>query len=625
MNKKKVISTEIQKGQDIYLGIDIGSISINTVLLNDKKEIIDNKYTYCHGKPFHILYDVLESIMNTYGQNAIVQLTITGSGGKQAVELIGGQFVNEIIAQSTSVAKLYPQVKTIIEMGGEDSKLITMEKKGVTNSSQLSDFSLNSLCAAGTGSFLDQQANRIGVSIENEFGELALQSKSPPRIAGRCSVFAKSDMIHLQQIATPLHDIVAGLCFAVARNYKSTLGRGKKLESPFSFQGGVAANSGMIRAFKEILEIKDDELIIPEYYASMGAIGAVLYSLGQTRNGSGFKGINELKTYLSSNKLNSAHHSQLQVSKATYKKEIFNKFEEGKKIDVALGLDVGSLSTNVVLIDKDDNVIARRYLPTASKPLNAIQNGLKEIYDEVGDKVNVIAAGTTGSGRYLTGDFIGADIIQNEITAQATAAIAHDPTVDTIFEIGGQDSKYISIQNGVIVDFEMNKVCAAGTGSFLQEQAEKLDINIVKEFGDMALNAKSPVKLGDRCTVFMESDLNSHQQKGAKKEDLVGGLAYSIVQNYLQKVVGIKPVGDKIFFQGGVTNNKSVVAAFEKITGKSITIPPHFDVTGAIGAAMLARKLVNDNPTRFKGFNVSNLPFTTDRFTCKECSNKLAT
>jgi predicted CoA-substrate-specific enzyme activase len=247
---------------------------------------------------------------------------------------------------------------------------------------------------------------------------------------------------------------------------------------------------------------------------------------------------------------------------------------------------------------------------------------MTEIYDEVGQDVEVIGAGTTGSGRYLTGDFIGADTIQNEITAQATAAIDYDPTVDTIFEIGGQDSKYISIENGVVVDFEMNKVCAAGTGSFLEEQAEKLNINIVEEFGYMALNSECPVKLGDRCTVFMESDLNSYMQKGAHNENLVGGLAYSIVYNYLQKVVADRKVGNKIFFQGGVTNNKAVVAAFEYVTGKKITIPPHFDVTGAIGAAILAqRSMKKGQKTTFKGFGIRNATYVNSRFVCQSCVN----
>ncbi|MBK6963529.1 MAG: CoA activase [Bacteroidales bacterium] len=606
-----------------HLGLDIGSISINAVVIDEAGKVLENRYEYCYGKPFDVLLRVLDELILTYNISSIGTVAYTGSGGKQAAQMAGGVFVNEIIAQSTSVSQLYPQIRTIIEMGGEDSKLIFMENGSASGFSRLSDFSMNSLCAAGTGSFLDQQAKRIQVPIEHEFGKLALLSENPPRIAGRCSVFAKSDMIHLQQVATPLHDIVAGLCFAVARNFKSTLGRGKKFEKPFIFQGGVAANAGMVRAFSEVFELDPDELLIPEHHASMGALGAIFHTLKHLNgNDITFRGTAGIADYLASDRSNSARLSPLKLSGAVYDKEVRKVLPEGKKTGVYLGIDVGSLSTNVVLIDELNQVIARRYLPTASKPLNAIQRGLKEIFEEVGEKVEVLAAGTTGSGRYLTGDFVGADSIRNEITAQATAAIAWDPEVDTIFEIGGQDSKYISIEHGVVVDFEMNKVCAAGTGSFLEEQAEKLDISIYDQFADVAMKSEKPVSMGDRCTVFMESDLNSHQQKGAAISDLVGGLAYSIVQNYLHKVVGDKPVGQKIFFQGGVTNNKAVVAAFEKVTGKSITIPPHFDVTGAIGAAILARKsMATGQKTRFKGFHVSNIPFTVSGFTCNACTN----
>ena len=605
-----------------FLSLDVGSISVNTIVLNESEEILENRYTYCHGKPFNVVRSVIAEILDTYRSHNLQKLVFTGSGGQKMADLLGGQFVNEIIAQSTAVIKYYPEGRTIIEMGGEDSKLIFLENDSKSSHTQLSDFVMNSLCAAGTGSFLDQQANRIGVAIENEFGALALKSENPPRIAGRCSVFAKSDMIHLQQVATPLHDIVAGLCFAVARNFKSTLGRGKDLQKPVIFQGGVAANAGMVRAFREIYKLQDGELIIPEHYASMGALGAIHHAIANPGSQDlSFKGLSSLDDYLNDTNHTEAYHTPLEESKATYDKAIKLNNQNGHKTKVSLGIDVGSLSTNVVLIDKDNQVVARRYLPTASKPLHAIQRGLKEVFEEVGEHVEVTSVGTTGSGRYLTGDFVGADIIQNEITAQATAAIAHDPEVDTIFEIGGQDSKYISIRNGVIVDFEMNKVCAAGTGSFLEEQAEKLNIQIKKEFGEKALSSKTPVKLGNRCTVFMESDLNAHQQRGSRTEDLIGGLAYSIVENYIQKVVGVKPIGNKIFFQGGVTNNKSVVAAFEKVTGKPITIPPHYDVTGAIGAAILARNAINGHKTRFKGFQVSEIPFTVDRFTCKKCSN----
>ncbi|MCF8225492.1 MAG: acyl-CoA dehydratase activase [Bacteroidales bacterium] len=610
--------------QPVHFGFDIGSISVNTVVMDNEKNIIENRYDLCHGKPFALLLSILQSLEEKYSKERVGLIGITGTGGKLAQQLIGGKYINEIVAQSTSVADMYPDTKTIIEMGGEDSKLIIMEsgENGVT---RLSDFEMNTLCAAGTGSFLDQQAKRIGVSIENEFGELSLKSENPPRIAGRCSVFAKSDMIHLQQIATPVHDIVAGLCFAVARNFISTLGRGKTIEFPAIFQGGVASNVGMVRAFRDILNAGEKDLVIPEYNTSMGAIGALYDLFDKRKNGhESYQGYQKLTEYINGEKSRGKTYQPLHDPKSKHNKEVHKIPESEDKYPVYLGLDVGSLSTNVVLIDDENRVIARRYLPTASKPLEAIRRGMQEIYEEIGDRVEVKASGTTGSGRYLTGDFIGADLIRNEITAQATAAIAYDPKVDTIFEIGGQDSKYISIDNGVVVDFEMNKVCAAGTGSFLEEQAEKLEINIEEEFGSLALKAKQPAGLGDRCTVFMESDLNSFQQKGVETENLVGGLAYSIVHNYIQKVVRKKRIGDHIFFQGGVTNNRAVVAAFEKVTGKKIHIPPHFDVTGAIGAAMLARDHVKENnlKPRFKGFDISKIPYSVDKFTCKSCSNQ---
>ncbi len=605
-----------------YLGIDIGSVSLNTVLLNDQFDIVEDHYDYIHGKPFNVLHERLLSIFHRHAADTIKGIALTGTGGKLASGLIGGVFVNEIIAQATSAGRLYPDSRTVIEIGGEDSKLIVLERKTDDEHARLVDFEVNSICAAGTGSFLDQQAKRIGVPIEKEFGEMAMRSVNPPRIAGRCSVFAKSDMIHHQQLATPLHDIVAGLCFALARNFRSTVARSKEIKKPVIFSGGVAANIGMVRAFREVLDLTVEELIIPEHHASMGAIGAVMYGVTNGLQIDSFSGLTRLEEYLQNHISALSSLPQLKESAAEYNKVVRFRKNGTEKLPVYLGIDVGSLSTNVVLIDPDHNVVARRYLPTAGKPLEAIQKGMTEIYDEVGSDVEVIGAGTTGSGRYLTGDFIGADTIRNEITAQATAAIDYDPTVDTIFEIGGQDSKYISIENGVVTDFEMNKVCAAGTGSFLEEQAEKLNIKIVDEFGSMALKAGSPVKLGDRCTVFMESDLNSFMQKGARNDNLVGGLAYSIVYNYLQKVVADRRVGDKIFFQGGVTNNRAVVAAFEQVLGKKITIPPHFDVTGAIGAAILAqRSMTEGQKTTFKGFGIRNATYEISRFVCNACVN----
>ncbi|MFH1825957.1 MAG: acyl-CoA dehydratase activase-related protein [bacterium] len=285
-----------------------------------------------------------------------------------------------------------------------------------------------------------------------------------------------------------------------------------------------------------------------------------------------------------------------------------------------LGIDIGSISTNLVLLDENAKVIAKRYLATAGRPIEAVKKGLAEIQQEVGE-VEILGVGTTGSGRYMIGDLVGADIVKNEITAQATAAIHFNPQVDTIFEIGGQDSKYISLTNGVIIDFSMNKVCAAGTGSFLEEQAEKLGINIKEEFAQLAEQATTPTPLGDRCTVFIESELNNQLQKGVSRNDLIAGLAVSIVKNYLNKVVETRAIGTNIMFQGGVAYNQAVVKAFQIVTNKEIIVPPHHEVTGSIGIALIAQKERTWSKSKFKGFALGQKKHETKSFECKSCAN----
>ncbi len=606
----------------LQIGIDVGSVSVNTWVADAGGNLLKEGYHRTNGLPFHTALRALEEIMHSRPDAAIVRMGITGSGGRDLARLTGGLFVNEIVAQSRAVIQEIPDCRTVIEMGGEDSKLLQFTSEN--GRMALKDFSMNTLCAAGTGSFLDQQAARLGVSIEKEFGEMALKCQTPPRVAGRCSVFAKSDMIHLQQVGTPVHDIIGGLCHALARNFKASIGKGKTLEKPIAFQGGVAANRGMIHAFEKVLELTPGELIIPPHYASMGALGALLTAIEQDA-GKDFKGLDALKSHISR-----AYHSETtltplkpSLTSAGTPQSVIHRPDrhDTHPPDAYLGIDVGSISTNVVVIDAEHRVLAKRYLPTASRPIEAIARGLDEISAELGDSVCIRAAGTTGSGRYLSGDLVGADVVVNEITAQATAAIDMDPEVDTIFEIGGQDSKYISIDNGAIVDFEMNKVCAAGTGSFLEEQAERLGVNLKMEFTPLALDARSPVPLGDRCTVFMETDLVHHQQAGADKGDLLAGLAYSTVYNYLNRVVTDKRIGRKIFFQGGTAFNKSVVAAFNSVLGREVIVPPHHDVTGAIGVAIIAHLRQGERPTRFKGFDLSSRKFDLETFECKACSN----
>ncbi|MBM3211278.1 CoA activase, partial [Candidatus Poribacteria bacterium] len=287
------------------------------------------------------------------------------------------------------------------------------------------------------------------------------------------------------------------------------------------------------------------------------------------------------------------------------------------------------VSTNLVVIDDNGDLIMEIYVPTQARPIEVVDENLKVIEKEIGHRIKIGGVGTTGSGRELSGVLVGADTINDEITAHKTGAthVADKLTgkrPDTIFEIGGQDSKYISIQEDVVVDFTMNEACAAGTGSFLEEQAEKLGIQIKGQFAQLALISKQPIRLGERCTVFMEKDLNPYLQKGAKLEDLVGGLAYSIATNYLNRVVRGRHVGDCIFFQGGTAYNDSVAAAFATILDKEIIVPPHNGVIGAIGAALLAREKViasGIKESSFRGYNLEKVNFTIRSFTCPGCSN----
>jgi predicted CoA-substrate-specific enzyme activase len=602
-----------------HLGVDIGSVSVNLVVMNLHGEVLKEEYVRHLGDPYGTALRLMEALPPEFPLENCRLVACTGLGGKALAEVLGGVFVNEVIAQARGVYHLAPQTRTVIDMGGEDAKLILMGEEG--GHLVIQDFAMNTLCAAGTGSFLDQQAHRMGYTIE-EFSEQALRSTTPPRIAGRCSVFAKTDMIHLQQGATPDYEIIAGLCQAVARNLKSNIAKGKTISAPVAFVGGVAHNLGVRQAFRQVFELDDEGLIIPPHFCALGATGAVLAAAENPPENFALR-LDPLKKYLQ-REVDADRPLPRLTLPAPQGPEHYRMVDlpdDGSVVEGYLGIDVGSISTNVVVIDSRMRVLAREYLMTAGRPLEAITQGLRQAGQKLHGRVKIMGAATTGSGRYLTGDFIGADVVRNEITAQATAAAAIDPTVDTIFEIGGQDSKFISLRHGAIVDFMMNKVCAAGTGSYLEEQAEKLGISIRNEFGRLALQSQTPVRLGERCTVFMESDIVHHQQRGAAKDDLVAGLSYSIVYNYINKVVEERPIGKNVFYQGATAANQGIVAAFEQVTGKKITVPPHHDVTGAIGAAILAMRERDWKESRFKGFDLADRQYTINSFECKSCPN----
>lgn len=628
----------------VWIGIDIGAISVKMALLLPKELHLNTSenfpfafssdsnffnegalaispYLRHQGDPFGVVQSLLQQVVDVLPENTDLQVLTTGSGGRLWSRLHGTVYVNEFQALATAIGTLYPHVHTIFEMGGETSKYIQFERDA--NAIRLTDYETNGECAAGTGSFFDQQVERLKFKLEN-VGDLVLRTERSASIAGRCSVFAKSDMIHAQQRGYSPEEILKGLCHAVVRNFKGNIAKGKSIQSTVALVGGVAANSGVVQAFRDCFALSEEELIVPEYYAWAGALGAAMIGKKENSFRSSFSFFDQTSkpTYPTTEALSMEQVVNLrdQIQPFVWSKE--------HKIEAFLGIDVGSVSTNLALIDPDGNVIHSIYCMTDGRPIEVVRQALKEMAASVEDRVIIQGVGTTGSGRELIGMLVGADTVKDEITAHKTGAIhvsqkfVHEP-VDTIFEIGGQDAKFISIRDGVVVDFTLNDACAAGTGSFLEEQANQLGIQIKEEFASLALSSEHPLKLGERCTVFMEKEMNPYLQMGVAKKDIVAGLAISVVHNYLNRVVKKRPIGNVIFFQGGTAYNDSVAAAFSTVLRKRIIVPPHNGVMGAIGAALLAKQVVSKSEANslFRGWNLDHIQWELKEFTCQGCSN----
>jgi predicted CoA-substrate-specific enzyme activase len=600
------------------------------VLLHaDAPPILATSYRRIKGSPAEAARELLGQVLAALPEGAITAVGVTGTGGRLVGKLLDIPYENEFKAIARAIGALHPDVTTVFEMGGETSKFIHLETDQATGRVGIADYGTNGDCAAGTGSFMDQQANRLLYDIE-DVGDIVRGAGKAASIAGRCSVFAKSDMIHAQQKGYRPPEVLKGLCNAVVRNYRGTITKGKEVGERVAFIGGVAANKGAVAAMREAFETDEQGLIVPAYYAWMGAIGSALTAADEQ---AGVEMVTIDPARLTQGQ--AAHFETadpLSMERVILLRDRVKpyRFPPGDgKIDAYLGVDIGSVSTNLVVLDEAGEVVKEIYVKTDGRPVEVVNKGLSDIWNEMGPRLNILGVATTGSGRELIGELIGADTINDEITAHKTGATfigrkLIDRVPDTIFEIGGQDSKFISLQDGVVVDFAMNEACAAGTGSFLEEQAEKLDINIIGEFAELALSSKAPVRLGERCTVFMERDVNSYLQRGAHKKDLVAGLAFSIAYNYLNRLVGRRHIGDTIYFQGGTAYNDSVAAAFSMILGKEIIVPPYNGVVGAIGVALLAREKMaaTRKPSRFRGWDLEKVDYTIREFTCHGCTNE---
>lgn len=601
---------ELLDNSKLHLGLDIGATSIKDAVVSGGGQVLYlDKEPYRSQGTFAATEVLIERLKQQFTLNDIATAGVTGRGKDFYKGQVGWQAFTSAYAVIEGLRLNHPDARTIIVIGGQGSLVIGLEGKSWR-------VAVSPLCAAGTGRFLEQQAKRLETTIE-EFGDVALEwIDQPPRIASRCSVFAKSDLVHLQQKGWPLSAMLAGLSDSVARMIESQWRDG--FVSPVYLVGGVAANKGVVRALSNVLKV---EPIVPTSYQNQEAIGAALLSKTASNRPEDFypkKNSNSQVFYVPNNL------KPVGLSREWQQKEL-----DPGITDVYLGVDVGSTSTKIVIINSEGEVLAKKYIMTAGQPLKAIQEIMSdEGIAKLEERLNVKAVGVTGSGRYLVGHFIGADLIKNEITAQTRAAKHIDPEVTTIIELGGQDSKFVSLRNGTVVDFQMNKACAAGTGSFIDELVEQLGVSTRNgEFARLAFSAERRLELGEKCAAFMGQAVAVAQQEGVALEEIIASLTPSLEKNYLSKVVGKCRIGERVILTGAVPYNEAVVAAFKAaLPGKEFIIPEHKEVTGAIGAALLAKEAMPEEAeSNFKGFSsVAKETYKLTYFNCNACEQSCA-
>ena len=602
------------------LGIDIGALYIKAVAKNGSDRPITVYRTH-QGNPVQALRESLAHLP----QKAYL-VGLTGSGASLLTEPLDKRPIHFIEAEIEAVRARFPQARNILNVGGGSCTIIHLDDRG-----KFLNYSANSLCAAGTGSFLDEQARRLGIDYA-DMAEFDYDGV-PPSIASRCAVFAKSDLIHRQQEGYGKQAMWAGLCKGCVDTFLQTLLMGKPLQGATVVTGGVVLNRSIMKWLRTYF---GDQVMTWEEGHLAGALGAAALAQGEPL---------DLQQLVDSDRNNGKGGSvkikrsaPLVLERTSYPSfavhteyvdehdtEIRLWRELSGTIAVTLGIDIGSTSTKLVLLDEHEQVVVDVYRKTQGDPLEAVRKlfvAMEQIMEQRNVRFAVTGCGTTGSGRKFIGQIVGADQVINEISAHVAGAMRVDPQIDTIFEIGGQDSKYMRTVGGVIRDANMNFICAAGTGSFVEERAAKLGYK-VHEIGDAVIGI-APPETSDRCTVFMEEDTNKLLRLGFTREEALAAVLNSVVKNYLNRVVGNRYISDKkVFFQGATARNKGLVAAFEKQLGVQVVVSPLCHQMGAFGLALLiARHMrASGQPTAFRGFDLSRRRIELNKQSCDACNN----
>ncbi|MBI9075537.1 MAG: CoA activase [Desulfatibacillum sp.] len=612
--------------ENCFLGIDVGSVSVSVALVTQDKMVVNTAYAFHHGDVAGCLGKILDQGFDLSAVRAIAATTST-PGFVNADTRIDNR-----VATIAGVKVFHPDVRSILIVGAEKFGLILFDEQG-----DYTGYKSNTSCAAGTGSFLDQQANRLNLAGIEDLCLVALTNQGGiPKIASRCAVFAKTDLVHAQQEGYSLPEICDGLCMGLAKNIADTLtSRHGQVLEPLIFVGGVSKNKAVQRHLESLM----GKIITPDATGVYPAIGAACILAEENIQASGtwtaaslIKDREELTTsFTSPLELSLSVHPDFGSHAYLYPQEK-EKTPESVEVDVYtpdlprnatlfMGLDIGSTSTKTVFTLPDGAVAAGFYTRTAGRPLTATQRIFKAMdhfLREYAPDAAIAGAATTGSGRKFIGQIIGADLVLDEITAHARAACQLEPLVDTIIEIGGQDSKFTCLKNGSVVFSTMNTVCAAGTGSFVEEQAQRLGCPL-EDYSARAMGRQAPVT-SDRCTVFMERDINYFLASGCTKDEMLASTLHSICENYLTKVATASRIGDRIIFTGATAKNKALVAAFEQKLGKPILVSKYCHLTGALGAALA----LADSPaleSRFAGMDLYKKDIPVESEVCQLCTN----
>ena len=574
-------------------GIDVGSTTVKVVVFDEDNNLLFARYERHYSDVKTATIKVLQEAISEIGDQ-VVSIAITGSGGMGLSDAAEIPFVQEVIAATTTVEKLIPQTDVVIELGGEDAKM--------TFFGDALEQRMNGTCAGGTGAFIDQMAELLKTDA-NGVNELAKGYETIYPIASRCGVFAKTDVQPLINEGARKEDIAASIFQAVVNQTIAGLASGRKITGNIAFLGGpLYFMSELRQRFIETLNIAPKNVIFPEnpqLFVAMGAafdedqtvlkISQIIDNLNHNTSESLvpkntldvlFKDQNELDIWRQRHNEASAQY-----------KDIANASGP-----VFLGIDAGSTTSKLILTDSDGNILFQHYGSNKGQPLESVISVIKEIYHQLPEEAYIARSCVTGYGENLIKAALRVDYGEVETVAHFKAANYFNPGVDFILDIGGQDMKAMSVQDGALSSIQLNEACSSGCGSFIETFAKSLKYD-VKDFAQVALLAEHPVDLGSKCTVFMNSKVKQVQKEGATVADISAGLSYSVIKNALYKVIKLKrpeDLGEKIVVQGGTFYNEAVLRAFELVSGREVVRPSIAGLMGAYGCALIAQEKYED-------------------------------